>query len=83
MSAGGFVLEAAAVIVLTCLLPWLGMSMLAPSLADSVLAQRTNFRGRTVFVGLGVAWVFWVAGMIVLRWAGLGVAMAEAAPISR
>lgn len=73
MSGGGFALEALAVLALTCALPWLGMSMLAPSLADSALAQRTNFRGRTVFVGLGVAWVLWVAGMVVLRWAGLAV----------
>jgi hypothetical protein len=44
--------------------------MLAPSLAVAPLAQRTNFRGRTVFIGLGAVWVFWVAGVVVLRWAG-------------
>jgi len=70
VSIGGLVLEAGTVVVLTGVLPWLGMTMLAPSLADSALAQRTNFRGRTVFVGLGAVWVFWVAGMVVLRWAG-------------
>lgn len=59
-----------AVLVLTWALPWAGMRMLAPSLSASPLAQRTNFRGRTVFVGLGAVWVFWVAGMVALRWTG-------------
>ena len=71
MNVGGtLALEVLAVAVLTWALPWLGMRMLTPSLADSALARRTNFRGRTVFVGLGAVWVFWVAGMVVLRWAG-------------
>jgi UDP-GlcNAc:undecaprenyl-phosphate/decaprenyl-phosphate GlcNAc-1-phosphate transferase len=58
------------VLALTWALPWAGMRLLAPSLAASPLAQRVNFRGRTVFVGLGAIWVFWVAGMVVLRWTG-------------
>lgn len=71
MSApAAFTAAVCAVVALTAVLPWLGMKMLAPSLEVSPLAQRENFRGRTVFVGLGVAWVFWVAGMVVLRVAG-------------
>ena len=69
-AAGRWALEVLAVLALTWLLPWAGMTMLAPSLADSPLAQRTNFRGRVVFMGLGAAWIFWVAGMVVLRWMG-------------
>ena len=65
-----FGIEALAVVALTWALPWVGMSMLVPSLAESPLAQRTNFHGRNVFVGLGAVWIFWVAGMVVLRWSG-------------
>jgi UDP-GlcNAc:undecaprenyl-phosphate GlcNAc-1-phosphate transferase len=59
-----------AVLVLTGVAPWLGVKMLAASLVDSPAAQRTNFRGRVVFLGLGTAWIFWAAGMEVLRLAG-------------
>jgi len=69
-AAGRWALEVLAVLALTWLLPWVGMTMLAPSLAESPLAQRTNFRGHVVFVGLGAAWILWVAGMVVLRWLG-------------
>jgi hypothetical protein len=62
-----FLVAVLAVAGLTGLVPYLGIRMLAPSLADSPLAQRTNYRGRVVFIGLGAVWVFWVAGMQVLR----------------
>jgi UDP-GlcNAc:undecaprenyl-phosphate/decaprenyl-phosphate GlcNAc-1-phosphate transferase len=69
--AGALIGQLAAIALLTGVFPWLGIRMLASSLERSTLAQRTNFRGRRVFVGLGVVWVFWVAGMTVLRWGGL------------
>jgi hypothetical protein len=62
--------QVALVAALTWLVPWVGIRMLAGSLASSPLAQRVNYRGRTVFVGLGIVWVFWVAGMVLLRHAG-------------
>jgi UDP-GlcNAc:undecaprenyl-phosphate/decaprenyl-phosphate GlcNAc-1-phosphate transferase len=42
---------------------------------NSPLAQRVNYRGQTVFLGLGIVWVFWVAGMVVLRYAGEAAGM--------
>jgi hypothetical protein len=70
--------QVALVVTLTWLLPWVGIRMLAGSLAASPLAQRVNYRSQSVFVGLGIVWVFWVAGMVVLRYAGqaLGSALA-------
>jgi UDP-GlcNAc:undecaprenyl-phosphate/decaprenyl-phosphate GlcNAc-1-phosphate transferase len=62
--------QVALVAALTWLLPWAGIRMLAGSLAASPLAQRVNYRRQTVFVGLGIVWVFWVAGMVLLRYAG-------------
>lgn len=62
--------ELALVALATWLLPWAGIRMLAESLATSPAAQRTNYRGHTVFIGLGIVWVFWVAGMVALRYAG-------------
>lgn len=62
--------EVVCVALATWLLPRAGIRMLAGSLAASPLAQRTNYRGQTVFIGLGIVWVFWVAGVVVLRYAG-------------
>jgi hypothetical protein len=50
--------ELALVVLATWLLPRAGIRMLAESLAASPSAQRTNFRGNTVFIGLGIVWVF-------------------------
>ena len=70
MSAWLVVWQIALVVAVTGLVPWIGIRMLAGSLAASPLAQRTNFRGREVFIGLGIVWVFWVGGMVVLRYVG-------------
>lgn len=45
--------------------PWLGMRMLVPSLRLSEKAGATNFRGRTVFYGLGIVWLIWAGCAIV------------------
>jgi len=42
--------------------PWLGMRMLGPSLMES--RTTTNYRGREVFLGLGVVWLLWAAAAI-------------------
>ncbi len=44
--------------------PWAGMRMLAPSLAQSARTVR-NYRGREVFLGLGLVWVFWGVAMAI------------------
>lgn len=64
------VAEVVFVALATWWVPMVGIRMLASSLADSPSAQRSNYRGSTVFVGLGIVWVFWVAGMLILRYAG-------------
>lgn len=43
--------------------PWLGMRMLVPALRESRTA--TNYRGREVFLGLGVVWLLWAAAAII------------------
>jgi len=45
--------------------PWLGMRMLTPSLRLSEKAQATNYRGRSVFYGLGVVWLIWAGCAII------------------
>jgi hypothetical protein len=52
----------AAIAVAAVLLPWLGMRMLVPSLAESGRTVR-NYRGREVSPGLGIVWVFWGAAV--------------------
>ncbi|MDF1542565.1 MAG: hypothetical protein RQ731_00475 [Anaerosomatales bacterium] len=51
-----------AILLAAVLLPWVGMRMLAPSLAASGRTVR-NYRGRQVPLGLGVVWVLWAAGV--------------------
>jgi UDP-GlcNAc:undecaprenyl-phosphate GlcNAc-1-phosphate transferase len=46
-------------------LPAVGIRMLAPSLAASDRLT-TNYRGRQVFLGLGIVWVFWSLGILML-----------------
>ncbi len=41
------------------------MRMLAPSLAESERAAAVNFRGRRVFYGLGIVWLFWAGAAII------------------
>ncbi len=57
----------AAVILMGALLglgvPWLGMRMLEPSLAEG--PRTANYRGRSVYAGLGVVWLLWAGAAIV------------------
>lgn len=46
------------------LVPWLGMRALARPLAAAPLSS-TNFRGRTVFLGLGLVWAIWAVALLV------------------
>lgn len=46
--------------------PWLGMRMLAGALRESPTV--TNYRGRPVFLGLGIVWVFWAAAALIGGW---------------
>lgn len=53
--------------------PWLLMAMLAPVLTGTERALTTNYRGRRVFLGLGVVWLVWagcaiVAGTVFGSW---------------
>jgi hypothetical protein len=43
--------------------PWLGMRALAPSLQASPLTS-VNFRGRRVFLGLGLVWAIWAVALL-------------------
>ena len=51
------------------LVPLAGMSLLVPALRDSRL-KVANYRGAEVFLGLGLVWVFWVAGVRIFGPAG-------------
>lgn len=51
------------------LVPFAGMLLLVPALRASGL-KVTNYRGAEVFLGLGLVWVFWVAGVGVFGFAG-------------
>jgi len=50
-------------------IPAIGMRLLVPALRDSRLSLE-NYRGRKVFLGLGIVWVFWALGatLIALVW---------------
>lgn len=48
--------------------PWLGMRMLMPALGERTKVK--NYRGRDVFLGLGIVWLIWAGCAIV---AGVGV----------
>ncbi|MDY0088342.1 MAG: hypothetical protein RBS78_07345 [Coriobacteriia bacterium] len=54
----------AAVFIAAVVVPWVGMRMLAPSLAHSGRTVR-NYRGVQVPLGLGTVWVFWGAAVLV------------------
>ncbi|MHB9003530.1 MAG: hypothetical protein ACYC6C_05640 [Coriobacteriia bacterium] len=55
-------------LVLGAGVPWLGMRMLIPSLGERTKVK--NYRGRDVFLGLGIVWLIWAGCAIV---AGVGV----------
>lgn len=54
---------AAAAAVLGLGVPWLGIRMLVPTLDEG--RKVTNYRGREVFLGLGVAWLLWAGAAII------------------
>lgn len=54
----------AAAAVAGWLIPWLAMRALTPSLEASSLVT-TNFRGRKVFLGLGLVWAVWAVSLLV------------------
>lgn len=52
--------------------PIAGMRMLWPSIEESGRSVR-NYRGREVFLGLGLVWLFWYASMRVVGPSGAGL----------
>ena len=48
-------------------LPILGMRMLVPVLAAPE-RMHPNYRGKQVFLGLGVVWIIWALGVALLQW---------------
>ena len=48
-----------------CVLPWLGMRALLPTMREGRL-HVSNYRGRSVTPGLGVVWVWWSGGVLLL-----------------
>lgn len=63
MTAEIVVAALAVAVLLGVVIPWGFMRMLAPSLSGS--ASRENYRGRSVFLGLGVVWLVWAGCAIV------------------
>jgi len=59
------ILILAASVVLGVVVPWLALVMMAPALGSAASASATNFRGRTVFLGLGIVWLVWAGCAIV------------------
>jgi len=49
--------------LLGVVVPWAGMRLLVPTLRASHTV--TNYRGREVFLGLGVVWLLWAGAVIV------------------
>lgn len=58
--------------------PYLGMRMLVPSLESS--PTHPNYRGRPVFLGLGVAWLLWAGAAILGGMALSNIPALTAAP---
>lgn len=53
------------VLIVAWVLPAAVMRGLAPSLAET--SHMRNYRGRTVFLGLGAVWLVWSAGIMAVR----------------
>jgi len=53
-------------------IPAVGMRMLVPSLETSARTD-LNYRGRPVFLGLGIVWVFWAIGVYAFAFVTVGV----------
>lgn len=52
-------------LILGVAVPWTFVTALVPSLRESDRAGATNYRGRTVFYGLGLVWLIWAGCAIV------------------
>jgi UDP-GlcNAc:undecaprenyl-phosphate/decaprenyl-phosphate GlcNAc-1-phosphate transferase len=61
----GIALGIAAVVIGAWFLPWLTMRSLMPTLEASRLAT-TNYKGRTVALGLGLVWLVWGIGLLLV-----------------
>ncbi len=59
-----YAVAAAACLTAGWFVPALAMRALAPALGSSLL-EATNYRGRRVFLGLGLVWVVWVISLMV------------------
>ena len=57
-------LVATATLAVCWLIPWLAMRALVPSLESGPRVE--NYRGAPVFPGLGIVWVFWIGGFVLL-----------------
>lgn len=44
--------------------PWLVMRALVPTLESSAAGRVSNYRGRSVVLGLGLVWVVWTIGLV-------------------
>jgi uncharacterized Tic20 family protein len=64
-AALSYAIAAAACVIAGVLLPAWGMRALAPTLASSGRLS-TNYRGRTVYLGLGLVWVVWSVSLLVM-----------------
>ncbi len=62
----------AVALVFGWLIPVVGMRMLWPSIEESGRSV-SNYRGRTVYLGLGLVWLFWYASMRVVGPSGAGL----------
>jgi len=62
--------------VLGAIIPAAFVAALAPKLAETPAAQRTNYRGRVVFLGLGIVWLVW-AGCAIIAGAVVGSVSTE------
>lgn len=75
MTPGTSVVILVTSLALGFVVPWLSMRMLAPSLAEGRTVK--NYRGRTVFLGLGVVWLVWAGTATVA-----GIAVGSLTPAS-
>lgn len=65
MSAtAAWIIVISALAAVCLVLPWIGMRMLVPALAKGSAVE--NYRGKRVFLGLGIVWVFWIGGPVIL-----------------
>jgi len=81
MSAGETALTLGLAAVLGVGMPWLFVRMLVPALESSPAASAVNFRGRTVFQGLGIAWVVWAGAAIIGGVAGAALNPRSVLPV--